>query len=881
MSLADGVIGRYRVLDKIGEGGMGVVYRARDSTLGREVAIKVLRPEAGSHADRVRRFSQEARAASALNHPNIVTVHDAGEFEDGPFLVMELIGGESLRTGLRRGPLPLAKTAEIGVQAAAALARAHESGITHRDLKPENILLRPDGYLKILDFGLAKLKEPEPEETASEAATRTANTREGMIVGTAAYMSPEQATAGPVDGRSDIFSLALVLLECWQGKHPFVRGNMLDTMHAIVHDPLPPLAYPPGSPAWGLARILEKALEKAPGERYQTMKDFGIDLRRLSTPAAVPRSGPVRRRMVFALGAPALMLLAAASWLLFRPRSAAPPARLEYTQVTNFVDSATSPALSADGRMLAFIRGTETFTGRGEIYVKLLPDGEPVQLTHDGVNKMSPAFVPAGDRIAYCVTGSMSAPAGWSTWTVPVFGGEPGLMLSNACALTWIPRTSPPRILFVRRDTGVHMSVVTSAENRSEARTVYSPAHADAMTHRCYLSPDGRQVLTVEMEGGWTCRLAPFAGGAPVKVAGPSPGQCTSAAWSPDGAWMYFSVNTGSGYHIWRQKFPDGAPEQVTFGATEEEGIAFAPDGKSFLTSVGTKQTSLWVHDARGERQITAEGYASLPQLSAGGKQLFYLQRSQANRNFVSGELWMADLETGQRRRLLSDFVMTHYQVAADGNRIVFAAIDRDGHSPVWLAALDGSSPPRQLSKVDAIRTVFGAQGDVYFLGTEDGSQKFVYRVKSDGSSLEKALALPVGYFYGMAPDGRSLAVYTGTEAVVYPADGGAPVAVCSICGAAGGENRSITPPAVSWSPDGRFLYINIRSKFKIYAVPLPPGRYLPKLPPAGIRSVEEADALPGVRVIAEERAFAGENPSVYAFPRVITHRNIYRIPVP
>src|SRR5579862_6829732 len=282
MSGSDEVIGRYRLTDKLGEGGMGVVYRAWDSTLGRNVAIKVLRPEAGHHPDRVRRFSQEARAASALNHPNIITVHDVGEYEGGQYLVMELVEGESLRAGLRRGPLPIVTLLDIGIQAATALSRAHEGGITHRDLKPENILLRPDGYVKILDFGLAKLRESPSAESASQAATATAGiTSEGSIVGTAAYMSPEQAVGRQVDSRSDIFSLALVLFECWQGRQPFLRETVVDTLHAIVHDPLPVPPYPAATPEWSLARILEKAVEKQPDERYQTMKDLSIDLRRL------------------------------------------------------------------------------------------------------------------------------------------------------------------------------------------------------------------------------------------------------------------------------------------------------------------------------------------------------------------------------------------------------------------------------------------------------------------------------------------------------------------------------------------------------------------------------------------------------------------------
>ena len=295
MSLVGKTIGRYRIIEKLGEGGMGIVYRAQDATLGRDVAIKVLRPELGHQAERIRRFSQEARAASALNHPNIVTVHDAGEFEDGPFLVMELVEGESLRALLRRGSLPLDKVLDFGIQAAAGLTRAHENGITHRDLKPENLLLRPDGYVKILDFGLAKLKEPEaPAEGASAATTVDAGlTTEGSILGTAAYMSPEQATGRQVDGRSDVFSLALVLVEGWQGRHPFLRGNVMDTMHAVAHDRLPTLAYTAGGLEWGMARVLEKALEKEPDERFQTMKDLGIDLRRLKQESEAGRLAPV------------------------------------------------------------------------------------------------------------------------------------------------------------------------------------------------------------------------------------------------------------------------------------------------------------------------------------------------------------------------------------------------------------------------------------------------------------------------------------------------------------------------------------------------------------------------------------------------------------
>jgi Tol biopolymer transport system component/predicted Ser/Thr protein kinase len=887
MSLVGRTIGRYRITHQLGEGGMGVVYRAQDATLGRDVAIKVLRPELGRQPERMRRFSQEARAASALNHPNIITVHDAGEFEDGPFLVMELVEGESLRTLVRRGALPLAKVLDIGMQAATALARAHESGITHRDLKPENLLVRSDGYVKILDFGLAKLKE---QEAPAEGSTLDAGpTSEGSIVGTAGYMSPEQATARPVDGRSDIFSLALVLLECWQGRHPFLRGNILDTLHAIAHDRLPALVYPAGSAEWGLVRVLEKALEKEPDGRYQTMKDLGIDLRRLRQESETGKLGPVvavrpvRPAIIYgAAGLVLAALLAGIGWMLFRSRQPAPSLRLEYTQLTNFADSAVAPALSPDGRMLSFLRSEDTFGGLGDVYVKLLPDGEPARLTHDNSYKIGPAvFSPDGSRVAYATGYSMSNA---HTWTVPVLGGQPARLLANASLLTWIEQVGPRRVLFSQSmGVGIHMGIFTSTESRSEARKVYLPPDVNTMAHGCYLSPDGNWVLVAEMDlSGWQpCRLVPFDGASLGKRVGPSPAKCSNAAWSPDGKWMYFSANTGNGYHIWRQRFPDGEPEQVTSGATEEEGIAFFPDGRSFATSVGTSQNTLWIHDTRGDRQITSQGYAYLPSFSADGKRLYYLVRSRPNRRFVSGELWVTNLETGQRERLLTDFLIEHYSVSADGNRIVFGRIDDAGRTSVWFATLDGSSPPRSLASLDNVRVLFGANGEVFFVGGERAI-KFLYRIREDGTGLQKVVENPVIYLYAVSPDGKWLVAWEGgaRNAVVYPAGGGAPTVICSGCATTGGENRGITPPLLSWSRDGKFVYLH-RAERETYSVPLRPGQILPPLPASGLGSISEAAALPGARLLPQPRAFAGADPSIYVYPKVATQRNIYRIPVP
>lgn len=888
MSLVGRTIGRYRITHELGEGGMGVVYRAQDATLGRDVAIKVLHPELGQHPERIRRFSQEARAASALNHPNIITVFDAGEFEGGPFLVMELVEGESLRAQLRRGAMPLPKVLDIGIQAATALARAHDAGITHRDLKPENILVRPDGYVKILDFGLAKLKEKEPLDSASAATTLDAAlTSEGAIVGTAAYMSPEQGTGRQVDGRSDIFSLALVLYECWQGRHPFLRDNMLDTLHAIAHDRLPALSYPLGSPEWGLARILEKALEKEPDQRYQTMKDIGIDLRRLKqesesgklSSSVVTASVPRRRASAY-VGIAALALAAAAASLLWLRSGGKPAARSEWVQLTHFPDSVVQPSLSPDGRMLAFVRGPRSqLPTQGQIYIKMLPDGEPKQLTQDDLPKMSPVFSPDGTRIAYS---TVDAKNEWDTWLVSALGGEPRDWLPNASGLAWV---ATQKLLFsekIRNSQGNHMKIVAADESRAGARDVYVPMPRGAMAHRSFPSPDGNWTLAAEMDdrGTWLpCRLIPMDGSSSSGPVGP-PGPCWYAGWSPDGKWMYVSSNPGDGFHIWRQRFSASRaraePQQITSGPTQEEGIAMAPDGRSFVTAVGLNQSSVWVHDLKGDRQVSLEGHAYQPKFTPNGKRLVYqvLKSGSPPRS----ELWIAGVDSGTNEPLLPGFPIAEtalgmaYDVSADGRLVVMQAVDREGKNRLWLAPLDRRSPPGQIPNVEGDGPVFAPNGEVLFRARE-GGYGFAYRVRADGTGLRKASEHPVIETEGVSPDGKWLMAYArpneeaagGTLAL--PLEGGSPVQIYG------------TSLRAKWSADGRFLFLVMHNA--TYVLPLPPGRMLPVMPAGGFKSEQEIANLPGGRVIDNPDVTPGPAPDVYAFSRETVQRNLYRIPVP
>jgi eukaryotic-like serine/threonine-protein kinase len=880
-------VGAYVVQGRLGAGGMGVVYRALDTKLNRQVAIKFL-PDHLAGAAAHSRFQREARLASSLNHPHIVTVHDAGELDGRQYLVTEFVDGGTLRDWSREQH-GWQETIELLVGVADALAAAHEAGVLHRDVKPENILITRSGYAKLADFGLAKLYEEATSvaATSDEAMTRT---EPGIIAGTVAYMSPEQASGRQLDARTDIFSFGVVLYEALAGRRPFAGASPPDLLYAIVHQAAPPLPEQVPPIVRGL---VEKALQKDPAERSQTMRDMVAELRRVvrqgaDTTQRTVGTGLSRRQRPWrvALVAALVVALAVVGTLLgSRLRQRGEPVERQYMQLTNFADSVVSPALSPDGRMLTFVRGETSLSTLGQIYVKLLPDGDAVQLTNDTYEKMSPKFTPDGTRIVYSTAiGSSAAHDGeatMDTWVVPALGGSPARLLTNAEGPTWfVDEAGQSRLLFSKM-TGrdYQMSIVTSTESRVDERNVYVPP-LTGMAHRSYLSPDRKWVLVIEMDSGrWLpCRLVPFDGSAPGKPVGPAAGQCTDAAWTPDGKWMYFSTNTGTGVHTWRQLFPDGAPEQATFGATQEEGIHFAPDGRSFVTSIGTSQSTVWIHDARGDRQITSEGYGFQPSISPDGKGVYYLVRGDSTTSFIAGGLWYVDLDSAQRRRLLPDFQMRQFTISADGQRVVFVA-QEPGEPAIWLGSLDGRLAPRRLATMKGWEAYFGAPGEVVFQAEGEGSM-FVYRVKEDGSDVTKIIPTPGLISFAASPDGRWISAQDshawGSQFVFSTADG-APTLICRGCSPPHGPDS--LPPQLSWSPDGRFLYLKFNAS--LYAIPLQPGRTLPDIPASGFQSKEAIAAISGARLISEDdHAYPGPNPSMYAFTKVTTQRNIYRVPV-
>ena len=889
-------LGHYRIDSKLGEGGMGVVYRAFDTHLDRAVAIKVLRPDATASPDRKRRFVQEAKSASALNHPGIIHIYDidTANLPDGPtdFIAMEFVPGKTLGQCIGKNGLSLNDTLKYGIQIADALARAHAAGIVHRDLKPANIIVAADGRVKLLDFGLAKLTEKIMDDPEGRTATMTAQespvTEEGAILGTVAYMSPEQAEGRKVDGRSDIFSFGSVLYEMVTARRAFEGATQISTLSAILHkEPKPASEISPAVPM-ELEKIIARCLRKDPERRAQGIADIKLALEELkdesesgklsgqvaAAAAARPIARPPRSFAAIAAGVVALLIAAAglAKWLL---KPASVPARSEWVQITNLPDSAVQPALSPDGRMLTFIRGPDSFTTPGQVYVKMLPSGEPVQLTNDDRMKMSPAFSPDGSRIAYTVVGLI-----WDTWAVPVFGGEPRLWLPNASGLVWIDKS---KLLFSElKDNALHMALVTSDESRAASRDLYVPPHQRGMAHRSYPSPDGKRILLVEMnERGdlVRCRLMPQDGSSAGKQVGPPGGQCTFAAWSPDGEWMYFSSDFGGAFHTWRQGFPDGQPEQITSGPTEEQGLAMASDGRSFITAVGLTQSAVWLHDRGSDRQISLEGYAFAPKFTPDGKRLLYQVRKGA-----SSELWVAELDGGRSEPLLPGFAVAMagsgslggYDISPDGRGIVMASRDSGGKLGLWLAPLDRRSPPRQIPDIEGEQPVFGATGEVFFRRIE-GTSAFLYRVQEDGGKLRKAFDLPLIALLGESPDRRWLAL--GAQAkegsngvVISPVDGGAPLLT------------QLPPPTeLRWSGDMKDVFVQRRLSHldKTYVLPLAPGHLVPESIIHGLPSEQEILKLPGARLIPASDVAPGPTADIYAFTRVTVQRNLYRIPVP
>jgi len=491
MNLASGTkLGPYEIVSLLGAGGMGEVYRARDSRLKREVAIKVLPPAITQDADRLRRFEQEALATAALNHPNILAVFDIGKSDGSPYVVSELLEGETLRERLRSGAVPLRKALDYSLQIAHGLAAAHEKGIVHRDLKPENLFLTKDGRVKILDFGLAKLTQPDSASHTS-IATMTHVTEAGVVMGTAGYMSPEQVRGIALDARSDIFSLGAILYEMLSGKRAFHGDTAADTMSAILKEEPPELTETNRSVSPALERIVQHCLEKNPESRFHSASDIAFDLEHLSgisstsTKQTAVASTPSHRRLIFAIASIliAAALLALGWWLGHASKSA----MAEYKQIT-----------FRTGRI-----GNARFTPDGGIVYSAVWDGDQDQLylSHAddpgarelGIKNAELLSISKNGELAVrlnTVYASGYSRTGTMAW-VSISGGTPREVLDNVQDADWA-------------QDGEHMAVVRRVPENSHWRLEYPVGNVllDSINWLSHpkISPDGKWVAFADHE---------------------------------------------------------------------------------------------------------------------------------------------------------------------------------------------------------------------------------------------------------------------------------------------------------------------------------------------------------------------------------------------
>ncbi len=585
----------YEVLGLIGAGGMGEVYRARDSVLKREVAIKVLPAFVSQDPDRLRRFEQEAQAAAALNHPNILAIYQFGSFEGAPYLVSELLEGSTLRELLQSSPIPIRKAIDTSVQIARGLAAAHEKGIVHRDLKPDNLFVTRDGRVKILDFGLAKLTQrPEPTSDSS-GPTMTHGTDPGQVMGTAGYMSPEQVRGTTVDHRADIFAFGAVLYEMLAGRRAFQRSTSVETMTAILNDDPPALSQIAQTSPPGLQRVVHRCLEKNPEQRFQSASDLAFALESLSesgsTPAftqETPRRGKFARTLGWLIGTFVLASLAAVGYLWTRRHTSTP---FEHFSIKRAMDSehVTMAAISPDGMYLVSV--VEDPNRAESLTVRQIPTNTERAILKDAAftGYGSVIFSPDGSYVYFRVAALGNPPPDRTDlYRIPVFGGSPERVLEAV--------DEPPsfisggqRMCFYRENAtaGTFQFLSASAEGGDERALTTGKAPFPEVT-AC--DPAGKLGI-VEDELG-KVEVIDFAAGSKRTLIsmGTLGGYLTDLRWEPDSTGLFGIVRKQPTFvgQLTYLSYPGGVLRQITNDLSSYGGISLTADGKT----IATRQTN-------------------------------------------------------------------------------------------------------------------------------------------------------------------------------------------------------------------------------------------------------------------------------------------------
>ena len=555
------------MLSPLGAGGMGEVYRARDTRLGRVVAIKVLPTATAMDPESRLRFEREARAIASLNHPHICTLHDFGSHGDIDFLVMEYLEGETLARRLARGALPLDRALRHAIEIAGALDAAHRAGIIHRDLKPSNIVLTESGA-KLLDFGLARLmpREPVVEPSLATLSPR-ALTLTGVIVGTLQYMAPEQVKGIAADARSDIFSFGAIVYEMATGQKAFQADGQRNLIGEILDADPPPISavQPLASPA--LDRVVQKCLAKDPSDRWQTAHDLLDELKWTAAPVAA--SSPERSRLwrvAFVSVAALVAAGLAAAWLWFG-QAERPTGLSGQRLVTDYRGSHGWASFSPDGKMIAY---TSDADGSDQVWVQNLAAGDPIQLTFGPPGAGRLAWSPSGDQIVF-------GRPGQGIWSIPPLGGPPRRLLEQGIR----PKFSRDGRRLVFEKGGEIW--IANADGR-DARRAYEPPPASQPSLPA-LSPDGSSIAFFLTKAGgplgdyW---ILPSSGG-PARQLTFDESAGGGAAWAPDGRSIIFPSARGGSLTLWQVAVEGGTPRPLTFGAGADTDPDISADGRRLV----------------------------------------------------------------------------------------------------------------------------------------------------------------------------------------------------------------------------------------------------------------------------------------------------------
>ena len=768
---------RYEVRSQLGAGGMGEVYLAWDKELERTVALKMLPADVALDQQRMRRFVREARATSALNHPNILTIYEIGQADSGRFIAAEFVDGETLRQRLMSAKLTFPEALEVMIQVAGALAAAHDAGIIHRDIKPENVMLRRDGIVKVLDFGLAKLTENQAV-IDTQAPTRTFfKTEPGVVMGTVAYMSPEQARGLTIDARSDIWSLGVLLYELLVGRIPFEGPTTADVVVSILEREPPPLSsFAPETPA-ELQRIVSKTLQKDSNERYQTVKDLLLDLKALKqeldfaaklerhTPpdptrgVATPRSSKqplfsTTIRPLMVLGSALLIgLIISGAYYLWSRRvrqaalSKSPIAASQQRLISTFPGSHTDPSFSPDGTRIAF---TSEANGVQQVWVKSLDQGEPIQITFDKEPASRPRWSPLGDEIVYV----RRSPGKPNVYSVAPEGGASRKIIEGGRNPNW--SADGKRLVFERE-----YDVWTANRDGSDQRRINNVPPTDLLLadRMPAFSPDRSAIAFFQNEKGpigdyW---VVPVSGGEAHRLTfdtifGGAP------AWTPDGQFIIFPSQRAGSMTLWRVSAEGKQPEPVLMSAGED----------------------------------------TAPEISRDGRKLIYTN----TRN--SHILTLTDATTLQSRELKeSRVVMTNPSFSADGSRIAFFALNEEGDLHIYTIGADGKNLTQVTrgKKERNIHPQWSADGSTIYFYQFQPTVSFRKISVQGGESVELVQGWEWGTHFGARVDPQ------GKRIIYSKMDRGIAVAAM-IRDIAKGTEAALSLPLrnMRWSHDGQFI---------------------------------------------------------------------------